>query len=131
MPVRETKPRLPLIGTCPVSGKIQLFLARSALQSFQGREGPAAAPLQPRLQAQKRAQRQTAFICLRNEISYHPPEGETEAGRPSHVPEAIQLAASEWVALGFQGRATGGTFSSNFFFFFPRRQGKKITKYQA
>lgn len=28
------------------------------------------------------------------------------------MPEAIQLAASEWVALGFQGRTTGRTFSS-------------------
>lgn len=42
MPVPETKPRLPLTGTCPVPGKMQLFLARSALRSFQGREGPAA-----------------------------------------------------------------------------------------
>lgn len=41
------------------------------------------------------------------------------------MPEAIQLAASEWVALGFQGRATGGTFSSNFFFFFFFQEGRE------
>lgn len=30
--------KLPPIGTCPVPGKVQVFLARLALQPFQGRE---------------------------------------------------------------------------------------------